>query len=563
MPNIENLLLFLKIKLPYMKYTQRLLLKLLSVFIALTFITYSCKKLDITSPILLKENFSERFFTTKTTPNKEVAGIIEQLKKENEKSGFVNKLPKNCGLPVWNKLLLQKQASNTSANTSNLVNNIGDSSTRIIIPLTLDNTSLSSVIIGETINDTFRVNCYTTNGYLYNVTHGTDIDTTKAMNDLTFFFYVENRTFGTTTFYNIPNNLFSRFTILDIYGNKTITIKNDTSTNNNVAPIVWICVEYQVICSECHQLNCAVGNSYTYTICTPIGGGGGGPTGGGGGPTGGGGGPTGGGSGGGGGPTGGGGYPCPAQLAEGGAWYNIVPIEPNPCGPPPPPPPVQDTILDPCSDVISLQNSASFISYMQELKDSSNSNREYGYFLFKDSLGIWGNTATGLLEGPANKLSLPDFINPYQIDGIAHSHFDTNTDSTRGLSVFSPDDLWTMCTQFNGTVNGSNVTNPTAFTIALVTKRGTQYLIKIENLTKFRAWSRAFTTGNIRRHYIQFHQSKIFGTNTNEENEIRFLQYIQRSSNKSGLKLFRGNSNFTEWQPIRYINGSVVNAPCQ
>ncbi|RZK24414.1 MAG: hypothetical protein EOO43_07540, partial [Flavobacterium sp.] len=193
---------------------------------------------------------------------------------------------------------------------------------------------------------------------------------------------------------------------------------------------------------------------------------------------------------------------------------------------PPDEPPViiADTILNPCADAILLQNSPSFIDYMQELKDSSNSNREYGYFMFRDATGAFGNTTAGLIQGEANELSLGEILNGFMIDCIAHCHFNTNTDSTTGLSVFSPDDLWSMCQQFNV----GNFQNAATFSLALVTKNSTQYLLKIENLTKFRAWASNFTQGSLDSYYRLFeHIYNIKNSNSNEVNEKNFLQYLK------------------------------------
>lgn len=153
-----------------------------------------------------------------------------------------------------------------------------------------------------------------TNDHLYNVTHGTSVDTTVATQSLTLFFYMENRTFGNTTFYNVPANLFPAYQDLDSNGNKTIQIKNDTANTSNVAPAEWICVEYQIP-YECPP-SISGGCYHTLEVCTPIegpgnGGSGGGSTGGGG--------PTGGGGGTGGGSTGSGGN-CNQQVA----WYSFM-----------------------------------------------------------------------------------------------------------------------------------------------------------------------------------------------------------------------------------------------
>lgn len=521
-------------KIKTIQYMSRSRILLLIILILSIF--YSCTKIDVAKNETVDNTFVNNFFKVSKPVSTTVANIIAKLKIENERTNFVNNLPKDCGMPIWDKLLLKEGGNNNYAFRG------GDSLEDIILPLTNNNQNLSSILILHDSISGYQVDCFTTNSYLYDETHGTNVDTLKAMDDLVLFFFVENKTFGTTKFYHIPTNLFSASHQLGTDGKKIITIRNDTSTivNNRM---IEICSDILILCSYCGLETCPL--TWTLHHCITIGEGGGGG-GGGSGPHGG------GGVGSGGGGTGGGGEPCGGARA----WYARI-IEPNPCDPPPPPPPVNDTILDPCSDAFALQSSASFKSYMQELKDSTNSNREYGYFMKKDNNGVFGNTLLGLIQGPADKLSLGDFINNYQIDCFAHSHF--SKDTIKGLSVFSPDDLWTMCRQFN---DGA-VVNPQAFSIALTTKSGTQYLLKIENLTKFRAWAHSFTQGSLQGYYDLFGEIlKILPTNSNEVNEKRFLKYL-KVNNGSGLKMFRGNSTFTQWQPIDIDqNDIVVNSTC-
>ncbi|MBL0145384.1 MAG: hypothetical protein IPP48_06130 [Chitinophagaceae bacterium] len=299
------------------KTTAKKRFKVLLLYaLLLSAIVFSCTKLDVSPPTPPHEvNFSQKFFETKKPVQPVVQNAINLLKAENERTKFVNKLPKNCGLPIWDKIVLEKPTSN---------NLVEDSTVNYIIPLTITDSSLSSIIVvkNDTSGDTLQIDCYVTNDYLYNITHGTNVDTTLAMHYLNVFFYMENKAFETTTFYHIPPNLFTNITTLDADGNKTITIKDDTTSSSNYAPITWVCVEY--VCTICygHDPDCPLGGHWT--ICTPIypnGGGGTGGTGGGG--TSGGGGTGGGGNGGG--PTG------PTGCNE--AFYSFMP-----CNPPPPDP---------------------------------------------------------------------------------------------------------------------------------------------------------------------------------------------------------------------------------
>lgn len=512
----------------------------------------ACKKLDTKSIANVHDNsYVEKFFIPKNTNNKELNQIIAHFKAENDKQDFIGKLPYNCGLPIWDKLVIQKNQFNTLLSG-------GDSLMIYIIPLTISNTDLSSVLIAKEIPDgSLLFECYTTNDYLYQYIHINSTAIAKQM--LSLFFYMENRTYGTTKFYHIPADLGDQNALVEPDGTKTVEIKGDTTgatTTSGFAPVV--CTDYPNVCPTCHHIPCDIGVDYGFhTVCVIIGMGGGGgswppfpitPPGGAGG-------------------NGGGTTDPPTYPTGSGctpldkAWYSYIILPTNPCDPPTIPQPV-DTILAPCADAVFLQTSPSFLSYMQELKDSINGNREYGYFLARDTNNVFGNTPNGLIQGPPNKLSLGDFSNIYIIDCIAHLHFNTNTDSTQGLSVFSPDDLITMCDQFNA----GNFSNPETFSMVLVTKNGTQYLLKIENLTKFRAWSIKYSSGYTLRHSAEYQRNfKIWATKSNTENEKLFLKYLQEQGGGSGLKLFRGNSNFTQWDPIMYNNNtsSVVAAPCQ
>jgi hypothetical protein len=249
-------------------------------FLCCYLLVTQCKKADLKVDNSAETNFSERFFQVTTEPNDEVAYIIELLKAENEKTNFVKKLPKNCGLPVWEKLILFNETPNdisysrSSHGPSANFENFTTGTTYVTIPLTSTGSSLSSIINVTLNNGVVTTDCVLSNGYLYNVTHGNSVDTTQAANAMNLFFYMENRTFGATKFYNIPSILFPQTQQVDAAGNKTIQISGDTTITGNVAPIQWICLEYFNLCNICNQNPCSLGNSYSYTLCTPIGGGG-------------------------------------------------------------------------------------------------------------------------------------------------------------------------------------------------------------------------------------------------------------------------------------------------
>ncbi len=557
------------------KFSFQIKVCLLTLFITICILS-ACKKMDSSMPVLHDNNFVEKFFTPKMKVNPVVAGVIAKLKAENDRTGFINQLPANCGLPIWNKLLIKRDA-NTEPGFSSAM---GDSSSDIIIiPLTINNENLSSLLIAKETENGYLISCPTTNEQLYEICHNPNLNKVEAEMLLGLFIYMENKVFAKTKFYFIPLQLFPE-NKKEPYNSETKSIEiatiPDTSANgsNFMGMSCWYeqgpictcgpggCIDWQNGCTDC-----------SVTHCVPVGGGGssggssGGwpypPLGGTGGNFPGSGSP---GSGGGSNPGPGtnpypGNNPCSGNLLY--AWYNFVPL-PNPCGAQPtsPPPLPADTTYDPCSSADSLETNSSFKNLFIDLKTKVTQNKEFGDLIKKTGLDSF-TLAVPQIEGPENKLGIDNINFPSTIDGMLHSHFNTDTDSTRGLSVFSPDDLWSFAKMYLN----NQITNPATFTFGVVTDSGTQYILKIENATKFRAWAEKLTQGSLRMFkWVYGKTLKILPTNSNQLNEKLFLKYIQTMNEGSGLKLFRGNSNFTEWQPIRInTNNSidiVENASC-
>ena len=105
--------------------------------------------------------------------------------------------------------------------------------------------------------------------------------------------------------------------------------------------------------------------------------------------------------------------------------------------------------------------------------------------------------------------------------------------------------------------------NPNTFTAGVVTAKGTQYIIMIDDLSKFQQFANNMVN-NSSLDMFSFAFERIYGikpSNGNDVNEKAFLQYIQQSN--SGLKLFKGDANFNNWQPKKVDgSGNIVNNPC-
>jgi hypothetical protein len=199
---------------------------------------YSCKKTDFIQNAepqssIHDAHFKEQFFKT-TSKDLRILDIINKLKAEDDRTGFVDKLPANCGYPIWTKLILTKKEPVTT-----LVSDDNASNT-IIIPLSNTNENLSSIIAAKPVDGGFDIDCRTPEN-LYTETHTHIFDSAAVANDLNMFFYMENRAFGTTKFYHIPVNFFKQSKTIDTDGNKTIEIARITDTS--ITAPLWICIE--------------------------------------------------------------------------------------------------------------------------------------------------------------------------------------------------------------------------------------------------------------------------------------------------------------------------------
>lgn len=290
-------------------------------FLALLFVimsSNSCKRIDIVkTPVDLRNS---KFFKANKPVSTHINSVIEKLKDFNNKTGFVEKLDDKKGLPVWDKIVFKKNNFRSRG--------LSDSLEEYIVPVTENDKSLSSLInIKELIDGNFLIENYTANDYLYKKIYEFNPDLEKMEGLLVTFFFMENETFGNKEFFNIPAIYFPESNLLDINGNRTITIKDIEPNPDNY---YVICIP--VVCPFCKgdDPNCPLGRYWTE--CTFYFGGGSGSGGGGGsgyGGSSGGGNPGGSGSGlgGSGGSAGGGGTPPPLPPCPGTAFYRGEPAQ--------------------------------------------------------------------------------------------------------------------------------------------------------------------------------------------------------------------------------------------
>lgn len=208
-----------------------------------------------------------------------------------------------------------------------------------------------------------------------------------------------------------------------------------------------------------------------------------------------------------------------------------------------------DSTINPCAHADSLAKNSEFKAKLDSLKGKSNGNKEYGYY-YKEN---FANTISEVpIEGPPDSAGINFSVN-LPIDGFMHNHY------SGLLSVFSVDDLASMAKLY---VAG-NMINPGTFTISVVTASNTQYLLKIDNEVAFAQFAASLIADADTDNFEHLYQT-IYGikkNNTAEKNEKNFLQFLEQVN--SGLRLFKGNSSFNSWTPLKVDdNGNIVVNPC-
>lgn len=209
-----------------------------SMTLFLLVIQQSCKKTNFDqTPSASAIDFEKHFFQLSENASTDAQYAVRLLKKENERSGFVNKLPQNCGLPVWDKLILTSR-KRTSVISRESEDSIGID-TDIIIPLTITQQELSSILYAHRVGDHYEISLYDVNRLAAECHKETFTpgDIKKTENDLRLFFFFENRVFGTTRFYHIPNVLFPNIGTCGNDGLKTIYLGSDSIPDTqNIVP---------------------------------------------------------------------------------------------------------------------------------------------------------------------------------------------------------------------------------------------------------------------------------------------------------------------------------------
>ena len=206
-------------------------------------------------------------------------------------------------------------------------------------------------------------------------------------------------------------------------------------------------------------------------------------------------------------------------------------------------------IDNPCDIMKVLSENFGFKEKMQEMSNNTGLNYETGYTYSKNG----GSYSFNYIQGQPNSKEI-NFPLTSQLDGFIHSHY------TGSLSLFSGMDIKTMYLIYqSGMMN-----NPLSFTIGVATPQGNSYTLGIENLNQFLNFSSSNFSSQTAfielEELYEFNYLTYLGMYGNEvlAREIAFLETFAGS----GLQLFKGNSDFSNFQRILKNNFTINTQNC-
>ena len=202
---------------------------------------------------------------------------------------------------------------------------------------------------------------------------------------------------------------------------------------------------------------------------------------------------------------------------------------------------------DPCEQADQLANGNEFINILNNLvADAMTKDFETGYLM----TGTPGNYSFTFQSGDPGDPFM-DFTGITQpVDGYTHSHFSGT------FSTFSGQDVRAIYQLHQA----GKVNNLSTFTAGVVSAAGTSYLMKIRDQQAFLNFGEVHfgdnasfenfeTEYNTRRNAFL----PLFGEITGSE--LALLSLLEE--NNAGIKVFKGNNNFTDWQAVETNSGNT------
>jgi hypothetical protein len=193
---------------------QPLVLLVLSLLLIAGFVAIeACRKMDRPSQAQ-PELLQEKFFSIKPGTDATVIALVDKIKRQNAIRGFVPRLIKKAGMPVWEKAEITRSTTSSSNRLS------AEEEQQVFIPFVVDSVQQTKAILAVKLegDDTLFRMLYTTqyqqDGFDTTVTPGI----WSAQEVFAVFTYFDNAIYGHTKF-NIRDSR--------IMGTSTDTITND------------------------------------------------------------------------------------------------------------------------------------------------------------------------------------------------------------------------------------------------------------------------------------------------------------------------------------------------
>ena len=562
------------------------------VIVAVLFLS-SCRNEDFSSS-LAESKREEEFFRNNTegadfknVNTSLVSSTISKLKNLNDKTDFISKLSDKDGLPAWNYIAKSKIKT---------ANKGGDGGQILIVPLKVEDGFLSSLMYVKNADSSDPTVYTVTNEQLKDFAENKSIDKDTRESILRTFISFDNAMFGSRLYSSIPSDLFENVPLKENHDHKSFTIGQYEPTQNMDIEQCFMTFHCKNqleesrcdMCWKCVSITCPLGGGNTdYEPDFPNSPGGNDDGG-----------------------NDGGGQTNPnipwylqnpeidifsyspivqsvfQSLTDYGIVLHVSQVNylqenntiaqrfrtylasdnslvksqnanmginffiDNPGAT------WQDFLNQvpktPCEKITKIGKNSKTKDLFGLLKPKTNSTKESGYILTESGGSIYET----YIEGNTGEHSINFSVNT-PIDGFIHSHY------IGLLSVFSVSDMFALAQLYkNGKIKDMD-----SFVIGVVTASNTQYMMVIDDPAKFGAFADNLFTGNQIDQKTQdlyeiiYEGYGIKTSNTASNNEGSFLSYLQ--SNKTGLKLLKGDSTFGNWQILnKDSNGTVIPQNC-
>lgn len=544
---------------------RKLSVYILIISLLSTLLFNSCKKIDISSnAVLQKVETDGKFFIIPQGTDKVTIRIIEEIKKRNINKEFVKNFAVTNGYPVWDKVLFTGGSKSNNIQVGYSINQSTDfgSDTLAYIPIVLEGQHVVNGYILARINDTIQLSYTLSQDYKAYVNNSS---TQETSTDFSLKIMLLNyKVFDHKSFDITDEKIFISGNISEVVKKVRITKINGINLSSNsialenlqysTATLSTYCFTYQKlhICSWCRGIdpNCPLGGTWTTTetFCVtysePVNNNGNGDG-------------TGGGGGGGEIPHS---YPCNPNITSPSILNvpnTVYPGDLPPCPAPGPGigwTPTAYNPNNPCNVVDSLLKTTSFRQHLNRLRAATPSRPEIGVsFTLPDTSASTNTYYAG------NGVLGVDIVLANPSDGIAHNHYDTSA----RLPIFSAEDIYELA--YNYSIN--KIKDTKTFTYTLVTD-STSYILMIDDIVKFNSFITTWfdTKDHIDKFSNQLYINYNVGDSglSNAENESNFLEGINAyPAGGAGLKLFKGNSDMSQFSPIKLNSSNQVRPdPC-